>query len=251
MTDTQPMNLKSIPQRISEGNRYVILLGVLTLLLLAAPFSHMLASAAATIMAILFSLVLLSSVFAVSDTRLTKCIGLLLALPTIAMAGTNLVAAGDKVAISYYLFGIAFLIYTITLVLRALFTAQRVTLNVVCSSLCVYIMLGLLWALVFSLADVIHPGSFLFVNAEVGDQSKMQFGTEQAILPIYYSFVTITTLGYGDIVPTTPQVRMFAAIEALTGQLYIAVLVARLVALHATTSFETNRDNDESLSGES
>jgi voltage-gated potassium channel Kch len=59
----------------------------------------------------------------------------------------------------------------------------------------------------------------------------MQFGTDNASLSLYYSFVTLTTLGYGDVSPAVPLSRMLAALEALTGQLYIAVLVARLVAL--------------------
>ena len=64
----------------------------------------------------------------------------------------------------------------------------------------------------------------------------MRFGGGQSIFPIYYSFVTLTTLGYGDIVPTSAIARMFSAIEAVTGQLYLAVLVAQLVGLHISQS---------------
>jgi len=60
----------------------------------------------------------------------------------------------------------------------------------------------------------------------------MRLGGRQSVFPLYYSFVTMTTLGYGDIVPRSSSARMFAAIEALMGQLYLAVLVARLVGLH-------------------
>ena len=56
------------------------------------------------------------------------------------------------------------------------------------------------------------------------------------MFPIYYSFVTLSTLGYGDIVPKVSAARMLAAVEAITGQLYLAVLVARLVGLHISQS---------------
>ncbi len=68
------------------------------------------------------------------------------------------------------------------------------------------------------------------------DEGQMRFGGKQSIYPVYFSFVTLTTLGYGDIVPTSATARMLAAAEAVTGQLYLAVLVARLVGLHISQS---------------
>lgn len=62
----------------------------------------------------------------------------------------------------------------------------------------------------------------------------------QLEIPIYYSFVTMTTLGYGDIVPTNPASRMLSVLQALTGQLYLVVLVARIVGLHITHSAGAN-----------
>ena len=60
----------------------------------------------------------------------------------------------------------------------------------------------------------------------------MRFGGEHSVNPLYYSFVTLTTLGYGDISPASSMARMLAAIEAVVGQVYLTVLVARLVGLH-------------------
>ena len=64
----------------------------------------------------------------------------------------------------------------------------------------------------------------------------MQFGGERTIVAIYYSFVTMSTLGYGDIVPTSSLTRMCAALQAVVAQLYLAVLVARLVGLQISQS---------------
>ncbi len=62
---------------------------------------------------------------------------------------------------------------------------------------------------------------------------------------VYYSFVTLTTLGYGDIVPVNPSVRALATLEAITGQLYLTVLVARLVGLHITHSSQRRSEDQE------
>ena len=64
----------------------------------------------------------------------------------------------------------------------------------------------------------------------------MELGGRATALTLYYSIVTLTTLGYGDITPRTPPARMFAAMEAVTGQIYLTVLVARLVGMHIAHS---------------
>jgi hypothetical protein len=65
---------------------------------------------------------------------------------------------------------------------------------------------------------------------------QMRIGTGQPVGVLYFSFVTLTTLGYGDVVPTSPVTRTLASLEAITGQLYLTVLVARLVGLHIAES---------------
>ena len=84
--------------------------------------------------------------------------------------------------------------------------------------------------------DTIQPGSFHVSFEETDDPARMRFGSRHSSFAIYYSFVTMSTLGYGDIVPRTPTTRMLAAIQAIIGQLYLTVLIARLVALHIVHS---------------
>ncbi len=76
--------------------------------------------------------------------------------------------------------------------------------------------------------------------ANASNASSMRFLGLQLEIPIYYSFVTMTTLGYGDIVPVNPAARMLSVLQALTGQLYLVVLVARLVGLHIAHSTGVN-----------
>ncbi len=85
------------------------------------------------------------------------------------------------------------------------------------------------------IVDFVVPGSFQSA------QDRAFTGTQI----ISYSFVTLTTLGYGDIIPISPSARALAIVEALTGQIYLAVLVARLVGLHITHSSQDNRPKDQ------
>ncbi len=71
---------------------------------------------------------------------------------------------------------------------------------------------------------------FFVIGLEV--KREMVFGGEKSLIPMYYSFVALTTLGYGNIVPVSPPARILAILEATLGQIYLTVLVARLVGLH-------------------
>jgi hypothetical protein len=90
------------------------------------------------------------------------------------------------------------------------------------------------WAIAFSLIEAVHPGSFL-VN---GSPLSVVAGTPRILRRelVYLSLVTLSTVGYGDIGPATAAPRMLAAVEAVTGQLYLAVLIGRLVGLHMSGS---------------
>ena len=91
------------------------------------------------------------------------------------------------------------------------------------ASVSLYLMLALLWTVIYALIEEIHPGSFtVTVTGGPG------VGVSHAFM--YLSLATLTTLGYGDIVPLSPLPRMLAALEAATGVLYIAITVARLVS---------------------
>jgi voltage-gated potassium channel len=97
-------------------------------------------------------------------------------------------------------------------------------------SVSLYLLLGMLWFSLYNLLEAIHPGSFAQASAPT---SALPRGTM-----IYLSLATLTTLGYGDIVPVTPIARMVAALEAVAGVLYIAITVARLVAGYRSSNQE-------------
>ncbi len=87
----------------------------------------------------------------------------------------------------------------------------------------VYVMIGITWGVLYLLLELISPGSFSGLG-QVGESSDF----------VYFSLVTLSTLGYGDIVPASRLARSLAALEAMSGQMYLAILMARLVGLWAS-----------------
>lgn len=227
-------------------HRFAVLLCALAVLLIGAPLVRMFQPGthpklADLVIPLLFTVVLLSAVSAVSRTRTTEIIALLLAIPAAVFQGLQTWFATDGFAIAGHILGILFLGYAIVLILKFLFASHRVSSDMICASLCVYLLLGILCALAYSLFHYLDPTSFVFVLAEDGGAEVMQFGGERTFIAIYYSFVTMSTLGYGDIVPTSSLARTCAALQAVVGQLYLAVLVARLVGLHVSRASEIKR----------
>lgn len=120
---------------------------------------------------------------------------------------------------------LAFVVYSL---LYFLFQTRDVSPATIYGGVGVYAILGLLWGTLYAAMELAVPGSFL-----QGSQPLRFVETSSGLVSLlYYSFVTLTTLGYGDVVPMTPSARILSASEAVTGQLYLAVLVARLVGLH-------------------
>ena len=174
--------------------------------------------------------------FAVCQTRRSVVIASLFALPAFLLHEIRVVLGGDALLGAGHVFSVCFLGYTIFVLLKYLFSSERVTLNTICAALCVYLLIGLVWANVYSLTAIVEPGSFVINVADGAQRETMRLDGVESIYPIYFSLVTLTTLGYGDIVPVAAAARMLAAVEAVVGQLYLAVLVARLVGLHIAQS---------------
>ena len=91
-------------------------------------------------------------------------------------------------------------------------------------AICVYLLIGLAWASVYETLDGVIPGSLRF-------PAETAWGTPGPVRYRYFSFVTLATLGYGDVTPVTALAGTLAALEGVIGQLYIGITVARLVAL--------------------
>ncbi|WP_269540211.1 potassium channel family protein [Cerasicoccus fimbriatus] len=122
-------------------------------------------------------------------------------------------------------FQLAFYGFVNLSLLREILTAHKINADTICGGICVYLLLGLNFAIIFSAIEFIQPGSLMVSNSfdQDGVKTPMDF--------VYFSFVTLTTLGYGDIVPVSNAARSAAIATSVSGVLFIAVFIGRLVGL--------------------
>ena len=204
----------------------VQLLIALAVLLIFAPFVEEFRGGN-LIISLLFTLVLLAAVFAVANRKHSLAIALVLAVPAIAGRWINHFRP-DLIHPSVFLVcSLVLLAFVIAHLLRFVLRAPVVTVEVLCGSIAAYLMLGLMWTVAYWLVDQLTPGGAFSFNTNRGGQSINGF------TGFYFSFITLSTVGYGDITPISRFARWLAALEAMTGLLYVAVLIARLVSLYS------------------
>lgn len=114
-----------------------------------------------------------------------------------------------------------FLGYAVVSILFYLIRQKEVTADMLMAGASEYMLIGILWAWLYSIIETAYPESFSIAGAKMD-----RFGF------LYFSFVTLTTTGYGDVLPLSIQARSLAILEQITGQLFIAITVARLVSLY-------------------
>jgi uncharacterized membrane protein len=121
---------------------------------------------------------------------------------------------------------------------KHVFVSSRVsTANRLYGSISIYLMLGAFFANIYLLISLLYPTAFSCSEALCHQDVVSAFRNGAHL---YYSIVTLTTVGYGDITPVHPMACMVAAMEALIGQMYVAVVVARLVGLHLMEAQSSN-----------
>jgi hypothetical protein len=177
-----------------------------------------------TLIAVLFTVVALSGVFVASTTKKHIYTSIGLAVPWIAVLWIHNRQPGNEWTVSAIsACGAAFLSYTIYLMLQHFFRVKKVGNDLLAGAAAVYFMLGLVFAFIFQTIARFFPDAFTG-----GPHSLFDL--------LYFSVITLATLGYGDISPVNPLARMAAILEALTGVLYTAILVGRLIGLNLAGS---------------
>ena len=128
---------------------------------------------------------------------------------------------------------ILFWVVTISLLIHIL-REKRITLSTLYGAISIYLLMGLSWGFLYNLIEIANASAFAFQGMERMTETIR----EQSF--IYYSFVTLTTLGYGDITPVSEVAKTFSWLEAIVGQIYVTVLIAHFVGVHVAQSVKNN-----------
>jgi len=173
---------------------------------------------------VMLTAVLFTAVHAVSEQKRQWVVALLLGIPWFIALWLDQLGLDDvAVAVLAPALGALFLGYVTQILLRHVIQADRVDAEMIYGAIAGYLLLGVIWAMLYTVTETLQPGSFTLTAT--GDTRPWDD-------LLYYSFVTLTTLGYGDVLPLSSRARSLAVLEAVTGVFYVAVLVARLVSLH-------------------
>ncbi|MHC4239302.1 MAG: potassium channel family protein [Planctomycetota bacterium] len=204
------------------ANRYNHLLVWLTVYLFMAPFfEHGERAVGFRIVGLLLlaTLMLCLRVTVVSKKVFWACVSLIALAFLLQAAGGQTTSGRLQRAFSTTgdLINAAFVTITIVALMVNMFRAHRVTPDMIVGGICIYLLIGILWNVLFELVLIWYPDAIAL--------------REGASL-FYFSFTTLTTLGYGDIVPVSKFAQVLANMEAITGQVYLAIFIARLVGLH-------------------
>jgi voltage-gated potassium channel len=172
------------------------------------------------------SIVFIAGVYAVGRKKKTLIIAAILGLPWF-LSEWAFTTSPQSLFTS-----ILFCLFVTVTIFNHILKSKDITADTLYAAVCVYLLLGILWVSIYGSIEYLSPGA-VFVSDSLGNSGNIS--TNELI---YYSYTTLSTLGYGDITSITPLTRIISVLEALAGQLFIAFLVARLVSIYTAKALQ-------------
>jgi voltage-gated potassium channel len=204
-------------------HRIVMLLAVIVGMIIGSPFLDDIFQYA-VIPDIFITIIFVFGIYAVSRKKLHIYIALTLAIPMFTGIWSSHLYQSPKSLVFGHLFGALLIGFVIGVLINFIFNEKEITKEVIYAAVVVYLLMAMMWSFAYLILDYFHPGSF----------SVPEGPTLESFRYLYFSFVTITTLGYGDVAPLTHKASSLVILEAVTGQIYLVVIVAWLVGMHVS-----------------
>ena len=220
------MALKNFENHIQQlfEVRFLILLILLLSMLVLAPFLEEFIQTR-VLMDVFLTVIFIFIIYAIRLKRSQAIIAFILVLPLVVATWSTYFVNIKTVSLLTRVFGALFFGYAAINILRIIVKSEKVTRETIFAAIVAYLLIALMWAFLYMILELVSPGSFSFPDSgSRGETMRYE----------YLSFVTITTLGYGDITPVTDKATALAIIEAVVGQIYLVVLVAWLVGMHVS-----------------
>ena len=176
-------------------------------------------------MDLLFSIIFITTIYAATQKRSHQIIAAILFIPTILALWSEEIPISNTLVTIGYICGLILFAFAVISILEYIFSTQVVTRQTISAAIVVYLLIALMWTFIYRLIEILYPASFAIAHAKLLDAENIY---------LYFSLVTITTLGYGDITPIGRQAASLAVLEAVTGQMYLVVVVAWFVGMHVS-----------------
>lgn len=172
---------------------------------------------------------ILSSIFNCHHKRKIQWIALSLAVPSVIFSWLNLRHPEVPLFVAESVCTILFMVICVSSILYDVVLRAHVTLETLRGVICAYFMLAFAFAYAYYLIEYLQPGTFQFTYKEISAFSFTHFVSEM----LYFSFVTLLTIGFGDIAPAKDLGQTVVVMEGIVGQFYVAILVARIVSVYS------------------
>jgi len=218
--------------RRRQANFGYLLIGLLIILIAGPIFHDFTEQSLIVVSQVAFSATLIVGIWSLVDSRGWFWTGLVLVVVEIICTVISLIRPSPVIETLSMLAALAFCILSLGIALRYVLFDRRMDLNRLIGGICVYLLLGVAISILNMFIYRFIPDSF----SGLPDSASGSIGIDL----LYYSFVTMTTLGYGDITPDGSLARVLAYLASIAGQFYIAILVGTLVGMYLS-----QRNNDE------
>jgi hypothetical protein len=176
---------------------------------------------------------LMMAIFTVHHHRKVKICVTILAIPAALFSWLGLFDQGETVLVANCAFNVAFMSICTASIVHDVVLRARVTMETLKGVICAYFLVAFIFAYIYLLIEAVQPGSILIRGESVNVYADAHF---YFISMLYYSFVTLLTIGYGDVISVGNNAQTACVIEGIMGQFYIAILVSRLVSVYSFSS---------------
>lgn len=224
--------IKPLSKAMSDISKtsYNLLLVFLVLLLVFRPYNASITYLA--IWKVLLTGTILAAIFNCKRSRCIQIIEIIIAIPTILFCWLDIFIPHPSIFITNTVLNILFTLLATGTIIRDVLVRNKVTIQTLKGVVCAYFLVALSFAYIFWLIEYFIPNSFFISPTHENFDYYTQYLSEM----IYFSFITLLTIGYGDIVAVKNLGQTAVILEGLIGQFYVAILVARLVSAYSFSS---------------
>ncbi len=205
-------------------DRFLFLIVLIVALIVLGPFIEGFIGLKLS-MDLFFSIILITTIYAATQKRTHIIIAVILVIPTLFAVWSKTIAISGTYITIGFICGLILFAFAVILILKYIFSHQVVTRQTLSAAVGVYLLIAMMWTFIYRVMEILYPGSFAIAHSKLLDAENIY---------LYFSFVTITTLGYGDITPIGSHAISMAVLEAITGQIYLVVVVAWFVGMYVS-----------------